>query len=497
MLPSLRSLLLDSGGVNTCCYPNCREPSCSTTLPLCVAHGKVMNVDGGSSMTPAQTAAARPAPGPRSVNGAPGPDERSAIYRTKTAPRPRQPSPSDAGPARSTSQPLAHSRPLSPGHSGSPARKRARLGSARTNGSEHEARPNGAGPRINGTHSAGQAPADLERYVFNKATEEPPSPSHSPSRSGAVGASVPEPEPNGVGIRDSCLAVPRQSSRPEQFPKTRPGHQTSRVNAKAQSSNVHMRSDVANWFSRSLHATASSPTSLDTCKIKANARSFISDAETAAAQPPRPVQLGDLDMADYSPATAAVEGRPVANGGTRLANSEPAIIRRHAERGEDETPEAEADSIEERVRSLDSWIYRQEGAASPPPGLDLELPVPESQTAPTPNPSRSQQFFARIDPRIHWTRPQSDAWLEAKQQEIKARGSRRARMGKVAERMAELRKKGAAAAVEDDVPEKFEGNKDWMRAKKWFDECDKRRWEEDKEETLNPGAKRGLIRSRR
>ncbi len=91
-------------------------------------------------------------------------------------------------------------------------------------------------------------------------------------------------------------------------------------------------------------------------------------------------------------------------------------------------------------------------------------------------------LFARIDPRIHWAWPSPSTWQEAQEQEIRARGRRKAQFGRAAERMAERRRKeGGLVTVEDRIPDRFKGNDSWLRAKQSFDKWDQMRWEKDKE----------------
>jgi len=112
--------------------------------------------------------------------------------------------------------------------------------------------------------------------------------------------------------------------------------------------------------------------------------------------------------------------------------------------------------------SLDTWIYSHSGARAPK-GVVLEPePQAEGQTA---------TLFAHIDPRIHWNLPRSPEWYEAKQAEIKKRGSRKANFGKAAQRMAQERV--APVPLATCAPEYVRENPAWMRAVEWFDECDR------------------------
>ncbi|TPX14413.1 uncharacterized protein E0L32_005377 [Thyridium curvatum] len=122
---------------------------------------------------------------------------------------------------------------------------------------------------------------------------------------------------------------------------------------------------------------------------------------------------------------------------------------------------------------LDSWIYNQEGASAPPPGLSLvpkkEMPAPHADP-----------HYGHIDPRTHWSRERSQAWHAAKQKEIKERGGRKANCGKAAERLAKQRKT-SGEKEEDTAREEVRENELWLRALQWVEKCDKQDWEKDKE----------------
>jgi hypothetical protein len=108
---------------------------------------------------------------------------------------------------------------------------------------------------------------------------------------------------------------------------------------------------------------------------------------------------------------------------------------------------------------FDSLVYSQEGAAPPPPGVSVRPKVRPSP--PKPLVDREEgPFFMHIDPRLHWPQPHSDEWHAKKQEEIKARGGRKANFGKVVER---LRARGPVS-FEETLPLKFRDNPDLVRA---------------------------------
>jgi hypothetical protein len=118
--------------------------------------------------------------------------------------------------------------------------------------------------------------------------------------------------------------------------------------------------------------------------------------------------------------------------------------------------------------SLDALIYRQEGASRPPPEVKVKLDVTkvkEQDATPSidaPQP-QSAPHYGHIDPRIHWPQPHSAAWHEAKQEEIQARGGRKARLGKAAESLRKVRSQENSLKFEDTLPEKIQDDPDWVR----------------------------------
>lgn len=160
------------------------------------------------------------------------------------------------------------------------------------------------------------------------------------------------------------------------------------------------------------------------------------------------------------------------------------------------------------LSALDAFVYGQETAQLPPPRGVVISPKPE------PPKPRDEPFFAHLDPRVHWSRPHSEEWYEAKKKEISERPDRKAMFGRAAQRMAERRRaeqgqatKGlsstsSAAASRsrqssrssrDAPPEK--GVKSGVNAaalarlRKSFDAWDQALWERDKEATRREALK--------
>ncbi|KAK4138829.1 hypothetical protein BT67DRAFT_431331 [Trichocladium antarcticum] len=137
---------------------------------------------------------------------------------------------------------------------------------------------------------------------------------------------------------------------------------------------------------------------------------------------------------------------------------------------------------------FDSLIYSQPDASTPPPDLN-HPPLPAAAAGPSPNkpkhetPPKDEPLYAEIDPRVHWPQHHSAAWHEARQAEIRARGTRKANFGCAAKSVRRLlqqqQKKGSgeAAAFEEGLPEKILANPAWEGDEEgWFwvgaDECE-------------------------
>lgn len=110
--------------------------------------------------------------------------------------------------------------------------------------------------------------------------------------------------------------------------------------------------------------------------------------------------------------------------------------------------------------ALDRFIYAQEASSEPPPGVAKPLEQEPKK--------RQEVYYANIDPRSHWTRPHSDEWYKKKEEEIKARGGRKANFGKAAQRMREQMSKEDPDAWEQNLPDRVRNNEAWLGAMRWF-----------------------------
>jgi hypothetical protein len=111
------------------------------------------------------------------------------------------------------------------------------------------------------------------------------------------------------------------------------------------------------------------------------------------------------------------------------------------------------------ISALDRFIYGQEGASQPPPGM-----VARIENEPL---KRENVFYGQIDPRIHWTRPHSDEWYKKKEEEIQSRGGRKANFGKAAQRMREQRLKENPDEWEESLPERVRNDEAWLGAMRY------------------------------
>lgn len=110
--------------------------------------------------------------------------------------------------------------------------------------------------------------------------------------------------------------------------------------------------------------------------------------------------------------------------------------------------------------ALDNLIYGQEASSEPPLGIG-EPPeqVPKKQ---------QDVYYGNIDPRTHWTRSHSDEWYRKKQEEIKARGGRKANFGKAAQRMRGQKLNEDPDAWEEHLPDRVRNNEAWLGTMRWL-----------------------------
>ncbi|KAK2019202.1 hypothetical protein LZ32DRAFT_653346 [Colletotrichum eremochloae] len=107
---------------------------------------------------------------------------------------------------------------------------------------------------------------------------------------------------------------------------------------------------------------------------------------------------------------------------------------------------------------FDLMIYGQAEATSPPGGVFV--PAAPSNVMANAQFSKGgcERLYMKLDPRIHWPHNRSDHWYNAKMEEIKSRGGRKANFGKAAKRMrqqrleAERLEEEEKRAAEQDLP---------------------------------------------
>ncbi|KAK2045989.1 hypothetical protein LZ31DRAFT_463427 [Colletotrichum somersetense] len=88
---------------------------------------------------------------------------------------------------------------------------------------------------------------------------------------------------------------------------------------------------------------------------------------------------------------------------------------------------------------FDAMIYGQAEAISPPGGVFVPVAPSNMLTNAQSSGEGREQLYMKLDPRIHWTHNRSDYWYNAKMEEIKSRGGRKANFGRAAQRMRQQR----------------------------------------------------------
>ncbi|KAK3359088.1 hypothetical protein B0T25DRAFT_86087 [Lasiosphaeria hispida] len=115
---------------------------------------------------------------------------------------------------------------------------------------------------------------------------------------------------------------------------------------------------------------------------------------------------------------------------------------------------------------FDALIYSQEGAATPPPQVQVFLPAEPTTTPQERRLSEvppDEPHFADIDPRVHWMQPHSAEWHADKARKIRARGGRKANFGKAAARLRQQRLAGETVPSRDVLPLKIQENPAWVK----------------------------------
>ncbi len=130
------------------------------------------------------------------------------------------------------------------------------------------------------------------------------------------------------------------------------------------------------------------------------------------------------------------------------------------------------------VARFDALIYAQQDASSPPPDVSLaalpkDAPPPPPKAADTEKQQpKDEPLYLPIDPRVHWPQPHSAEWHAAKQEEIQARGKKKANFGRATQSLRRQRQQ-EDLSEEAGLPDKIVENPAWMRALRRLKACEK------------------------
>ncbi|KAI1439607.1 hypothetical protein F5Y02DRAFT_54357 [Annulohypoxylon stygium] len=113
---------------------------------------------------------------------------------------------------------------------------------------------------------------------------------------------------------------------------------------------------------------------------------------------------------------------------------------------------------------FDSYIYSKNNEPFRPGSASFGLP----RWMQPPRPTRPATHFAHIDPRVHWSHPRTKKWHMRKQNEIRARGTRKDNFGQVAARAA--RRKREEGCPMPPLPDRVKNNPQWLAAVEELDE---------------------------
>ncbi|KAK4152802.1 hypothetical protein C8A00DRAFT_15933 [Chaetomidium leptoderma] len=504
------------GHIINCSFTGCPAKIDGNRQVLCEAHLQQAFSKPDKTRGPVQANGARTAPAPTGTSSSPRrlinststnprkllpeTDKDRPIMRRKTAGNPPQFVPQQPTPKHSTPpsrgdstmsppshQPLAprppvHSPPASPGPSqdGEPARKRQRLSSAAGHSSK---------PRVNGAVSSRPSTAESAPEKKPLESKSPQShrrgskhSSHRPGRvremEGKTGSSGPS------GSRPAFRPLVR--TMPLQFSNLRfidrpgdgnPGvlseQSSSGVNGSAGNvprrssgaSDISLDEGIKDYFTGKTGSSTSSDSRTRPFDSSCQPRrlSELPNGQSHKAPPDR--RRSDTQRGGYGPFQA--------NG---ISSSKPTPRRTHFPIRPAQVTKPQPVQLpkpkEIDISHFDSLIYAQPGASTPPSELDLTPITPQApppQAADTKEASpKDEPLYLDIDPRIHWPQSHSAAWHAAKQDEIQARGKKKANFGRAAQslqkqQLAEKRQ-GAAVAFEDALPEKVLDNPAWVRA---------------------------------
>lgn len=204
------------------------------------------------------------------------------------------------------------------------------------------------------------------------------------------------------------------------------------------------------------------------------------------------------DPADASESSAREDRMP---NGTTLSRHESGLFGRK--------PPASGETLGEE--EFDSLIYDQTDASRPSLKSLFDRRKPTDPRGESGVSGSAWQagpcLHIRMDPKIHWTHPQSEEWHRRKQEEIRFRGTRKENCGKAAQRMHARRLRDtlisgatpAAPAANDpgsnsfgrpmdfgdvpeaELPEMVKSNPEWLKAAAWMRKCRRKSLERQKE----------------
>lgn len=216
------------------------------------------------------------------------------------------------------------------------------------------------------------------------------------------------------------------------------------------------------WFSRYHHSSGS---------ISQRDQRKDTAPDTPASEP----MNGHLKQAGEDKVPRGFSKPTAAGSGRRQESQEPTLnppaarkptMRRLKEQDPEPRRKLQEPAVQHAPKTVDEssfdvLIYRQEDASAPPRGVQIpKLDAPRSFQPP------DEPYYAHIDPRLHWPQQHSERWRKAKQEEIQARGGRKANFGTAKVRMREQRLREGPAEFEDQLPDRIREDPAWVRALK-------------------------------
>ncbi|KAI1270679.1 hypothetical protein F5Y18DRAFT_19268 [Xylariaceae sp. FL1019] len=121
-------------------------------------------------------------------------------------------------------------------------------------------------------------------------------------------------------------------------------------------------------------------------------------------------------------------------------------------------------------RKFDALIYSENNRPFRPGDPLFGVPLQDlhylQPNRPKPRPAK---YWAHINPLVYYTQERSEAWLQQKQKEIAARGTRKARISKPIERSAKPTIEAGAPEFDyDSLPQRVKDNPKWVEAAKYM-----------------------------